>query len=258
MPRNDPEEVIRAATVAIGHAAKLLSDAGVDGKTLHDNKGKVYEAWILLALGADLSKLLQCQPAWYTGSYRPVKRGEHIVFRGSPAKLKRDGRQTPGFLMLKTLDGTAFELHNSLQFTGASRVDHELDICLLQNQARETWVTGDANYLPHLVGLELKCHTSAISLPLVRQAALTRIDLSASHGGQGHAFIYHGFVTFSSLSKNGRTLAQHYHLGVFEGIGKELTNLAPAFTPVATLAEAILEWWKTAPADRAGETFNRR
>lgn len=247
MPRNDPDEVIRAATVAIGDAAGRLADAGLNDRSLND-RGKVYEAWILLALGADLGKLMQGRPTWYTGSYRPVRRGERIVFRGSPGKLQREGGQAPGFLMLETLDGAAFELHNSLQFTGASRVDHELDICLLQKRDREAWVAGAAS-LPHIVGLELKCHTSAISLPLVRQAALTRIDLSASHGEHGHAFIYHGFVTFSSLSKNGRTLAQYYHLDVFEGIGEELTNPASAFTRVASLAEAILEWWKTDRAD---------
>lgn len=247
MRRNDPGEVIRAATAAIRYAADRLADAGVDDAALND-KGKVYEAWILLALGANLSELLQGRPAWYTGNYRPVRRGERIVFRGSPAKLRREGGQAPGFLMLEMPDGAAFELHNSLQFTGASQVDHELDICLLHRHDREAWVAGAAS-LPHLVGLELKCHTGAISLPLVRQAALTRIDLSASHGRHGNAFIYHGFVTFSSLSDNGRALAWYYHLDVFEGIGEELTNPASAFTRVASLAEAIFGWWATRQAD---------
>jgi hypothetical protein len=80
----------------------------------------------------------------------------------------------------------------------------------------------------------------------VRQATLTRIDLPASH--DGHASIYHGFVTFSSLGENGRTLARYYHLDLFEGIGEELTNPASAFMRVASPAEAIFEWRKTRQA----------
>ncbi len=148
--------------------------------------GKLYEAWMMFRLANDLviSSAFNPSIAWHLSDGTPAQFNDDIIFRGSPAYLVRTGSQDePGYLSIDDLGDPVLEIHSSLRFRGWSNADHELDLVVMRSEVVQAWWE-DPNEpdwvgMNYIAAFELKCHARSIELGLVRQAALTRLDLAA-------------------------------------------------------------------------------
>lgn len=237
--------------------------------------GKVFEAWVLLKLGvalaADLSK--RSGSAFVVRWNGPVHPGTGTQVidtqqRDAPWLSNPPGSSPHVQIMLGPL--VVFEIYNSIRLKGHSGVKHEGDIVLRSDitwngqpyLSPDCWLS--AKPRPHIAVIELKLHGEPISLGLVRQAALTRLDVAL--GGPpannpscskvaryipGSKFkivdlaSYHGFATYSPPSKDAGKLADHYGVDLLMGIGSEVIGGSVSGSTIAELAESLLDWTPT-------------
>lgn len=246
------------AIAEVGRIADALGAHVKDRHLRHSNKnhekGKCYEAWVMLAFSAALVEELKTRSlasyhaGWHLGSGVPAKHSDRAVFRGSPGLLGTDAHG-PGYITLYRNARPIAQLHNSLTFTGRSGVGHEFDIALLRpgavQEERLRIATGGGteggHRMPALMALELKCHATDIAIGIARQAVATRFDISlnawpatqqpylpANPPGSRHAMVcYEGF------SEGALRFGRAYQIGAYPRIGRELD---PAWTGPETIA----------------------
>ena len=169
--------------------------------------GKFYEAWLMLELALALKNagwVVQWRASDHDAQPLPVPLCRVAVFRGGPGRIKpaSAGTGNPGYVHL-TNGNRWYELHNSVQFAGASGVLHEVDISAIAasegHRLRSSRPGGAPFGLPP-VALELKRYSGDISIGLARSALLAAIDLALLDGWQTG-----GPIPAVGHSKNGRT-----------------------------------------------------
>lgn len=232
--------------------------------------GKLYEAWAMLRLAHDVVRYghhaAHATIAWNLSDGTPAKYKHPVIFRGSPARLRRAHRDDePGYLSLDNAQGPVLEIHSSLQFDGWSGAGHELDLAVTKSSVMETWwedaATPSWTGLDYIAALELKCHARSTDVGLVRQAALTRLDLLAKFG-EGYAnwplpplvalpparygsaslkmHALHMFVSTQPLTDAGELISDAYGL------------VHIAMAPGQQLSKDVMNWWRYAMRRIAG------
>lgn len=137
---------------ALVDAARLLSlqvpDLG---------KGKTFEAVMLLKLSLAIAGPNgRCEPRTHEG-----KLATRLLLRGGPGHIRpaKARGKVPGYMWIDAgFGGAPLEAHNSLEFVGVSRVEHEMDIAVVEERVAAPLRNGDGGPVqgPPLLGIELK------------------------------------------------------------------------------------------------------
>ncbi|KRA20497.1 hypothetical protein [Lysobacter sp. Root604] len=249
---------IDQAIAEVGRIAGALGAHVEDRHLRHSDKnqekGKCYEAWVMLALSAALVEELKTRSAgsyhahWHLGSGASATSADRAVIRGGPGLLG-SRPNSPGYITLYRNAQPIAQLHNSLRFSGRSGVAHEFDIALLRpgavDEERRRIAAGGSteggHRMPALVALELKCLATDIAIGIAREAVAIRFDVSlnawpapqqpylpVTPPGSRHAMVcYEGF------SDGAISFGRAYQVDAYPRIGRELD---PAWTGPETIA----------------------
>jgi hypothetical protein len=160
---------------ALKQAAEALSIAVPDLQT-----GKSFEAVVLfkaaLALANGFEELVvRDHRGEVTTTFRLRGGPGHVPSQTAPG-------DQPSYLELRGSDARrSFELHNSLEFAGASGTEHEIDVALVWKPAIDELRNAGGGIVPHppLVGIELKEFdpTKSLDKNLLRAFVACVVDL---------------------------------------------------------------------------------
>jgi hypothetical protein len=138
---------------ALTQAANALAVIAPDLKT---GSGKALEGAVLFHVA------LGCENGFNTvvaRDHRGRRLRGHFILRGGPGHLSdpRAAGPAPSYFAV-TISGSEFELHNSLEFTGSSGEDHEVDVSAVwADDARDARGSGRRILRgPPVLGVELK------------------------------------------------------------------------------------------------------
>jgi hypothetical protein len=179
--------------------------------------GKIYEAWLMLEIAATLKSLrLITDARWEDGSGTTPS---IAVFRSGPAPLWDPTKsQQPGFVKISCQNGGDFEIHNSVQFVGASGAKHELDISIERHyiceHQRYIGVLKNTKVYPDIIpicALELKYYkNSAFNIGIIRQFMSIQIDLAlntqTSKATKNPTFLYINSKGISTMGSSWRSI----------------------------------------------------
>jgi hypothetical protein len=248
---------------ALHDAAMLL---GVEAPELTIGSGKAFEARVLFALALAARPYFLVEMCDHTGA---CSTGGIFRLRGGPGHLPSPvaaGLQ-PTYFLLTAGGHPFFELHNSLQFRGASGGLHEVDISALATPEANAVRHGPAPRAPAgppLIGVELKEYVAEVDKNLVRAffacivdfVPLWPVEQLSLGGGPGfrRAFIAEErrgdqfwFLTTGSLSQPTKDFADFYDIRTFDGltgsaidaavqhVARPLLRAVPWFRPTPNL-----------------------
>jgi hypothetical protein len=257
----------------INNAAQQVANIGVVAPASYQSQttnkllgGKVFEAWVLLKLGTELADELSKREggtfdAQWLGPPSPSGMTRVIDTRHRTPPWELGAPPSTGHVCVVRGNDLFFELHSSIKLRGFSGAMHEGDIVVRDFQKRPNhprlYSGGPINGV-----VELKLHSAPIALGMVRQAALTRLDLAMTNSNLSGASCtqvawifapsvwtrsdlapYHAFATYSGLSPDGITIAAHYKVEPLVGIGSEVIG-GPGST-IKDLAISLLDWRPT-------------
>jgi hypothetical protein len=226
--------------------------------------GKLYEAWMMIELAVTVSALdPHWRVEWRDGATAFSRVTPSLaVFRGAPGSIGNNTRGQPGFVYLQRKDGRSFELHNSLQFRGASHCLHEMDISVIQasyGRYLRAHSLGVPDGLPEMA-LELKHYVkSSFSIGLARAMILGVMDLSlvdstpfpptihyiAPGGGHYRGNIDHILyraVTSAKLIGTSGSLANFYNSDVLANFDANPSHRSGTLPDMNKLARTLLRY----------------
>jgi hypothetical protein len=137
---------------ALADAARLLSL-----KVPDLGKGKTFEAVVLLKLSLAIAGPNgRCEPRTHDGKW-----ASRLLLRGGPGHIRpaKARGKVPGYMWIDAgFGGAPLEAHNSVEFVGVSRVEHEMDIAVVEERVAAALRNGDGGPVQGapLLGIELK------------------------------------------------------------------------------------------------------
>lgn len=220
----------------VRNAASALAGSVAIPRSLKQ-PGKIYEAWLMLEIAATLKSLGLIKGArWEDGVSKSPRRA---IFRGGPSPLWDDTKSPPPGFVKIFRNGAEYEIHNSVQFTGASDAKHEIDISIERHLKCQYFRDNGISYPPGLplCGFELKFYKKALfNIGIVRQFVALTLDLALKNPspvfppsifyydpkgsmkrGSIDQSILHIFTSARSVSSDAIALARFYHSGVTRG-----------------------------------------
>lgn len=262
---------IDEAIAEVRTLASMLGAQVQDRHLRHSNKnhekGKCYEAWVMLGLADGLVAALNRQTVgsasgpyrarWHLSSGAAAAPGDRAVFRGSPGLLGSGATGEPGYITISRDGEDIVQLHNSLTFTGTSGVGHEFDIAGVRPgavSAERTRIaaggsTEGGHLMPALLALELKCHSGDIAVGIARQTVATRIDMLLiewpaplqPYCAPNPPGARHAIVCYQDFTSGAHRLSARFWVGTYPQIGKQLISGWSGPQTVARLAADMSE-----------------
>lgn len=117
--------------------------------------GKTFEAVVLLTCAVKAENVCEIEIRGHDGQAT-----SNFVMRGGPGHLTdpQAGSGPSHILLRQEQPATSFELHNGLEFLGASGVEHEIDVAMVTHHDAEFVRSGGGGPMPRppQVGIELK------------------------------------------------------------------------------------------------------